>query len=182
MGEILAYTKQSIEEKREKAGERSIVGQYGDLAVAVRRLMGWEVASDRPFLTARDASYRTGVNYSTIAAMARGERASADTIRRFSGGFEVDPLPLLQAAEYLDPDPEPSERDIAAGESLVRLIREYDEAHAEFERLYAENPTMGGRWGEASQREKKALAVLLELNRKIAISCTRAVREGSADD
>ena len=94
-------------DRRTKAWNRPIEGAYHDLAIYVRMLMGWapgSIKSGSPFLTSRAASYKTGVNYSTIAAMTRGERAAYESIVKFTEALGGDVDYALLMGGYLPKD------------------------------------------------------------------------------
>lgn len=86
-------------EEREKARNRPIDGKYPEFAAEVRRLLGYD--GDRPFLTSRVAARKTGVNYSTVSAMVRGDRASASNIQKFADVLGGDADLLLSLAGFL---------------------------------------------------------------------------------
>jgi plasmid maintenance system antidote protein VapI len=89
----------STVQEREKARARPIDYPYVEFATEVRRLLGYE--GDRPFLTARGAEIKSGVNHSTIAGMIRGKRGSRETIIQFAERLGGDPDLLLRLADYL---------------------------------------------------------------------------------
>jgi len=91
----------NIDELRKKALERTIDGPYSDLAKEVRYLLGWVEGSSRPYLTSRMAYRKTGVNYSTIAAMSKGDRGSYESVRKFAEGLGGDVDQLLLLAGYV---------------------------------------------------------------------------------
>jgi transcriptional regulator with XRE-family HTH domain len=84
---------------REKADDRSITGVYKDLAVEVRRMLGY-YSDDLPLLSARHAALKSGVNHATISGLIRGARASRETLRQLAGAFDVDETRLLVLAGY----------------------------------------------------------------------------------
>ena len=96
---------------RTRAGARPIDGRYPQLAIELRRLLGW-TDENRPFLTTRMASRKTGISYATISTMAKGDRAGYDTTMAVAVGLNGDPETLLKASGYelptpkaVDPDP-----------------------------------------------------------------------------
>lgn len=66
----MPYIKMTESEKRAKAASMPIDGPYRELALLVRRMLGWEIDSQAAFMTTRDAARKTGVSYSTISSMA----------------------------------------------------------------------------------------------------------------
>lgn len=101
--------------QREAAQERPIDGRFPELAHEIRRLLGWVANDGRPFLTSRMASRKTGVNYSTIAALTRGDRAGAETLRKLAEGLNGDVVGLMRAAGYLPEEPSNVVRETRAG-------------------------------------------------------------------
>ena len=89
------------EAQRRKASERPIDGEYPQMASEVRRLLGWEVGSTRPFLTTRMAWRKTGVNHATVSTMSKGDRPSYQSIEKFAEGLGADVNNLLLLAGYL---------------------------------------------------------------------------------
>lgn len=75
-----------------------ITGAYPTLAQLVRILLKWDTSDER--LTLKQASIIAGVSASSIGMMANGERPSMELIIDFARGMNVDPNPLLRAAEY----------------------------------------------------------------------------------
>lgn len=69
-----------------------ITGRYPELARMVRELTG--------AMSARQVERKTGVNFSTVTTMRKGDRASMETILKFARGFGVAPNPLLRASGY----------------------------------------------------------------------------------
>jgi transcriptional regulator with XRE-family HTH domain len=67
-------------------------GRYPELAKLVRQISGG--------LSSRVVARRTGVSHDTIARMWNGDRPSESTIIRFADSFDIDPVPLLEAAGY----------------------------------------------------------------------------------
>lgn len=64
---------------------------------------------------------------------------------------------------------------------LRNAVLEYDAAKSEFERLYAENPTMIGDWGDASRRERSSRDLIIKLAHEIAGLASADARGGSDD-
>jgi transcriptional regulator with XRE-family HTH domain len=94
---------------REKAETRDISGPYKELAVEVRRMLGY-YSDDIPLLSARQAALRSGINHATISALIQGARASRETLKQLASAFGTDELLLLRLAGYAttgrnEPDP-----------------------------------------------------------------------------
>ena len=87
-------------EELEKVNSRPIDGVYPELAREVRRLLGFDRASSRPYLTSRMASRKTGVNHSTITTTIRGDRPSYETVLKLAAGLGGDADHLLSLAGY----------------------------------------------------------------------------------
>jgi transcriptional regulator with XRE-family HTH domain len=84
---------------REKADEAEIPGPYKDLAVEVRKMLGY-YSDDLPLLSARQAALKSGVNHSTIASLIRGGRASRISLKQLAETFGIDAARLLRLAGY----------------------------------------------------------------------------------
>jgi transcriptional regulator with XRE-family HTH domain len=84
---------------REKADEAQIPGQYKELALEVRGLLGY-YSDDRPLLSARQAALKSGVNHATIASLVRGGRASRGSLKQLAQSFDVDPGRMIRLAGY----------------------------------------------------------------------------------
>ena len=54
---------------RVKAARTPINGPYKEAAKLVRRLLGWEEGSTRPYLSTRNAQNKTGISNGTINAL-----------------------------------------------------------------------------------------------------------------
>ena len=91
------------ENERAKSSALALDGPYPDLGREVRRLLGWEVGSDHPYLSTRAAQTKTGVNFTTIALIARGFRARADTLKKIASGLGGDEDLLLVLADHIPP-------------------------------------------------------------------------------
>lgn len=62
-------------------------------------------------LTFRGASYRTGIDHTTISTMAKGKIPRPETIRQFAQGLREDPEKLIRIAqEALFRPPEPDNK------------------------------------------------------------------------
>lgn len=88
---------------QEKAASKPIDGPNKELALEVRRLLGWTDDADRPFLSTRAAEFKTEISNGTIATMARGGRVHPDTLRKFAEKMNADPLRLQVLGGYIDP-------------------------------------------------------------------------------
>ena len=84
---------------RERADEAEIEGPYKDLAIAVRRILGF-YSHDAPLMSARQAALRCGVNHATISSIIRGGRGSRSSLKQFATAFDIDPEELLKLAGY----------------------------------------------------------------------------------
>lgn len=82
-----------------KALQIPIEGPCPQLALEVRRLLGW-TGDDRPFLSTRQAARKIGVSNGTIASLAAGDRVSFETLIKLAQGTGVHPNSLLVVAGY----------------------------------------------------------------------------------
>lgn len=73
--------------ERCKASARPLRGPCAALAGEVRRLLGWEPGSGRPFLSTRAAAAKCGLSNSTVGAVAAGERPSRQTLDAIASGI-----------------------------------------------------------------------------------------------
>ena len=61
--------------------------------------MGWD--GNGTFFSARMAARKTGVSYTTISQMCRGDRPSLASLKRFAEAFRADYVKLMTAAGYI---------------------------------------------------------------------------------
>ena len=92
------------EADRRRASERPVVGAHVDFALEVRRLLGWEVGSTRPFLSTRAAYLKTGVSNGSVNSMSKGQRPSSRTVEAFAQGLGADADHLKRLAGHVSPD------------------------------------------------------------------------------
>ena len=72
----------------------TITGQYPALADEIRRLSGGSAA--------RVVARRTGVNFSTITTMGKGDRASFESTLKVALAYRVNPNVLLKISGYAE--------------------------------------------------------------------------------
>lgn len=91
---------------QEKAQARPIEGRYKELAIEVRRLLGWD-KSGRAFVSTRTAARKTELSNGTIASLANGDPASMETVLKFARGVggDIDKLLLLAGYDPIGTDP-----------------------------------------------------------------------------
>lgn len=124
-------------ERDSQIREVPIDGRYPELALEIRRILGWNADDGLPFYTSRTAQRKVGVNHVTIANMARGDRPSVDTLVKFAEGFNADLTLLLKLSGYIKKLPVPviSEEEQRLLDGLRRLTPEQqDELRAQIEK------------------------------------------------
>lgn len=109
---------------RLEAAQRPISDNYPELALAVRRLLGHEIGSSRPYLSFGQAEQRTGLDKSTIRDLSNGTRSGRKAIVKFGramglNGSEI--IHLLRIGHHIIT--EEDIRDLQAGESSDILGR-----------------------------------------------------------
>ncbi len=108
---------------REKAKEVEIPGEYKQLAVQIRTLLGY-YSEDMPLLSGRQAALMCSVNHATISSLVRGGRASRETLKQIADTFGGDYEKLCRLAGYslLPTNPAiSSENNAAANQEIAGL-------------------------------------------------------------